>query len=128
VFAQYAYSQAFSDTDGPGSFPANQFDLSTEYGRSGTDVRHRFFLSGMAKGPFGMQFSPFIVVRYGFPFNITTGRDPMGIRYSKSALSWRRFSPNPEWWSRDAVHSIQTHPPHSPSFLEILVAGRPTSQ
>jgi hypothetical protein len=24
VFAQYAYTQAFSDTDGPGSFPANQ--------------------------------------------------------------------------------------------------------
>ena len=78
VFAQYAYSQARSDTDGPGSFPANQFDLSTEYGRSGTDVRHRFFLSATAKGPFGMQISPFIIGRSGFPFNITTGRDANG--------------------------------------------------
>jgi carboxypeptidase family protein len=78
MFAQYAYSQAFSDTDGPGSFPANQFDLSAEYGRSGTDVRHRFSLSGTAKGPLGMQISPFIIVRSGLPFNITTGRDTNG--------------------------------------------------
>jgi hypothetical protein len=78
AFAQYAYGRAFSDTDGPGSFPANQFDLSTEYGRSGTDVRHRFFLSGTAKGPFGVQISPFIIVRSGLPFNITTGRDANG--------------------------------------------------
>ena len=42
-FAQYTYGQAFATTDGPGSFPANQYDLSTEYGRSATDVRHRFF-------------------------------------------------------------------------------------
>ena len=78
VFAQYAYGQAFSNTDGPGSFPANQFDLSTEYGRSGTDVRHRFFLSGTAKGPLGLQISPFVIVRSGLPFNITTGRDANG--------------------------------------------------
>jgi hypothetical protein len=78
VFAQYAYGQAFSDTDGPGSFPANQYDLSTEYGRSGTDVRHRFFLSGTAKGPFGIQLSPFLILRSGLPFNITTGRDANG--------------------------------------------------
>jgi hypothetical protein len=78
VFAQYAYGQAFSDTDGPGSFPANQYDLSTEYGRSGTDVRHRFFLSGTAKGPFGIQLSPFLILRSGLPFNITTGWDANG--------------------------------------------------
>src|ERR1700730_7335205 len=78
VFAQYTYSQAFSNTDGPGSFPANQYDLSTEYGRSGTDVRHRFFLSGTAKGPFGIRLSPFLIARSGLPFNITTGRDATG--------------------------------------------------
>jgi hypothetical protein len=78
AFAQYTYGQAFSDTDGPGSFPANQHDLSTEYGRSGTDVRHLFFLSGTARGPFGIQFSPFLILRSGLPFNITTGRDANG--------------------------------------------------
>jgi carboxypeptidase family protein len=77
-FAQYTYGQAFANTDGPGSFPANQYDLSTEYGRSATDVRHRFFVSGTAKAPFGLQVSPFINVRSGLPFNITTGRDANG--------------------------------------------------
>ena len=78
IFARYTYGQAFDNTDGPGSFPANQYDLSAEYGRSATDVRHRFFFSGTAKAPFGLQVSPFIIVRSGLPFNITTGRDANG--------------------------------------------------
>jgi hypothetical protein len=78
VFAQYTYGQAFDNTNGPNSFPANQYDLSAEYGRSAFDVRHRFFFSGTAKAPFGVQISPFIIVRSSLPFNITTGRDANG--------------------------------------------------
>jgi hypothetical protein len=78
MFAQYTYGQAFDNTNGPSSFPANQHDLSAEYGRSVFDVRHRFFFSGTAKAPFGLQISPFLIVRSGFPFNITTGRDANG--------------------------------------------------
>jgi hypothetical protein len=109
AFAQYSYGQAFSDTDGPGSFPANQYDLSSEFGRSGTDVRHRFFFSGTARGPFGIQLSPFLILRSGLPFNITTGRDANGdslftdrpafaTDLSKSGLVVTRFGafdPNP---------------------------------
>lgn len=78
IFAQYTYGQAFDNTNGPGSFPANQYDLSTEYGRAAFDVRHRFFFSGTAKAPLGLEVSPFIIVRSGLPFNITTGRDANG--------------------------------------------------
>ena len=78
IFAQYTYGRAFDSTNGPGWFPANQYDLSTEYGRSATDVRHRFFFSGTAKAPLGLEVSPFIIVRSGLPFNITTGRDLNG--------------------------------------------------
>jgi hypothetical protein len=78
IFAQYTYGRALDNTNGPGWFPANQYDLSTEYGRSATDVRHRFFFSGTAKAPFGLQVSPFIIVHSGLPFNITTGRDANG--------------------------------------------------
>jgi hypothetical protein len=78
MFAQYTYGRAFDDTSGPNSFPANQYDLRSEYGRSSTDVRHRFFLSGTAKAPFGLELSPFVIVRSGLPFNITTGRDTNG--------------------------------------------------
>jgi hypothetical protein len=41
-------------------------------------VRHRFFLSGTARAPFGLEVSPFLIVRSGLPFNITTGRDANG--------------------------------------------------
>ena len=78
IFAQYTYGRAFDNTNGPGWFPANQYDLSSEYGRSATDVRHRFFFSGTAKAPLGLEVSPFIILRSGLPFNITTGRDSNG--------------------------------------------------
>ena len=78
LFAFYVLNHAKSDTDGTGSFPANQYDLSGEYGRSSLDVRHRFTVGGSLVGPAGLRFSPFVIVRSGQPFNITTGRDNNG--------------------------------------------------
>ena len=75
LFGFYSLNKAKSDTDGVGSFPANQYDLSTEYGRSARDIRHRFGMGGSITGPGGLRFSPFIIVRSGVPFNITTGGD-----------------------------------------------------
>ena len=34
IFANYSFGEAKSDSDGAGSFPANQYDLSGEYGDS----------------------------------------------------------------------------------------------
>ena len=39
VYGYYAYGRIFSNTDGPGTFPSNQFDLRQEYGRAATDIR-----------------------------------------------------------------------------------------
>lgn len=78
LFAGYTLNQANSDTDGIGTFPSNQYDLSREYGRSAIDVRHRFFSGGSFVGPGALQFNPFIIARSGAPFNITTGRDQNG--------------------------------------------------
>lgn len=78
LFGFYALNKASSDTDGVGSFPANQYDLSTEYGRSALDIRHRFGVGGSITGPVGLRLSPFIILRSGRPFNITTGRDNNG--------------------------------------------------
>ncbi len=74
-FGSYVLAKANSDTDGAGSFPAYSYDLSTEYGRSSLDVRHRFVLGGTINGPLGITFNPFIMASSGRPFNITTGRD-----------------------------------------------------
>jgi hypothetical protein len=78
LFGFYAYGHAHSNTDGVGSFPANSYDLSTEWGRATFDVRHRMFLGGSITGPYKLSFNPFIVMNSGAPFNIVTGRDGNG--------------------------------------------------
>ncbi len=75
LFGNYAFGAAKSDSDGAGTFPANQYDLSGEYGNSLVDIRHRFVLGGNVKAPLGISLSPFITFRSGVPFNITTGSD-----------------------------------------------------
>jgi len=77
--ANYVLNFAKSDTDGAGSFPANQYDLSGEYGRSGQDIRHRFSVFGNVSGlPWGIRLSPILIANSGRPFNITVGRDLNG--------------------------------------------------
>jgi len=77
-YAIYSFNKADSDTDGSGSFPANSYDLREEYGRSALDIRHRFVFGGTISAPWNVVLSPFIVIRSGAPFNITTGRDNNG--------------------------------------------------
>ena len=74
----YVFSKTNSDTDGSGTFAANPYDFSAEYGRALNDVRHRFVLTGNFRAPWGVSLSPFFVVSSGTPFNITIGRDLNG--------------------------------------------------
>jgi len=76
--AYYVFAKANSDTDGSGSFPANPYDMSTEYGRASGDIRHRFVMTGNIRAPWGISLNPFIIVQSGRPFNITLGRDING--------------------------------------------------
>jgi hypothetical protein len=78
LFGFYAYGQAHSNTDGATTFPANQYDLSTEYSRAAFDVRHRSFIGGSVTVKYGLQFAPFIMLSSGPPFNIIVGRDLNG--------------------------------------------------
>ena len=73
------YTLAKGQGDAEGNFPANQYDLSAEYGRLSTAVRHRFALGGSFNIPLlKVTLNPLIVARSGFPFNVTTGRDSNG--------------------------------------------------
>lgn len=78
LFGFYVLGKAESNTDGAGSFPANQYDLTSEFGRAAFDVRHRAFIGGSVVAPLGFRLSPFITASSGRPFNITTGRDGNG--------------------------------------------------
>src|SRR5258705_4714512 len=76
--AFYILAKANSDTDGTGSFPANPYDFSTEYGRASGDIRHRLVMTGNFRAPWGISLNPFVIVQSGRPFNITLGRDING--------------------------------------------------
>lgn len=78
VFSNYGIGWVRSDADGSGSFPANPFDLSEDYGRSSEDSRHFFFLGSSIQGPWGLQFNPHLFARSGRPYNVTLGRDLNG--------------------------------------------------
>lgn len=74
----YSLAKASGDFDGFGAtgLPMNSYDLSTEYGRTTGDVRHRFTLIGTINSPWWkLVFNPFVIANTGPPFNITTGQD-----------------------------------------------------
>jgi hypothetical protein len=73
--ANYTIGSAKSDADF-GAFPMNQYDLTGEYGRTGWDSRHRFFLIGSAFIPkLKLSLNPMVMANTGRPFNIITGFD-----------------------------------------------------
>lgn len=74
----YAYGHANSNTDGPATFPVNQYDLSGEFGRAGFDTRHRFQFNGTATLPWALRINPFLTMTSGRPYNITVGKDLNG--------------------------------------------------
>ena len=78
VFGTYILSSTKNDTDGPNSFPINSYDLSSEYGRSAFDFRHRVFAGGSLAIPWGITLNPLLIMSSARPFNITTGRDTNG--------------------------------------------------
>ena len=79
IFANYSLTWARSDTDGAFTFPADQYDLSGEWGPSGFAARHTVRLGGSVTLPWGrIRVNPFLRWASGRPFNITTGRDNNG--------------------------------------------------
>jgi hypothetical protein len=78
LFGFYMLGFANSDTSGATYFPSNQFDPSADYGRASFDVHNRFLLGGNLQAPYGVSFSPMLVVDSGTPYNITIGQDLNG--------------------------------------------------
>lgn len=78
LFGFYVLNKAMSNTDGFGTFPANPYNFSGEYGPASTDVRHRVTLGGSITTRWTLRFSPYFVIQSGQPFDITDGSDPYG--------------------------------------------------
>jgi hypothetical protein len=71
IFSLYALNRAKSDSDDLGTFPANPWNFSGEYGPASTDVRHRATIGGSISTIWNIRLSPFLIVQSGAPFNIT---------------------------------------------------------
>jgi Carboxypeptidase regulatory-like domain len=78
LFGFYVLNHAMSNTDGIGTFPANPYNPSGEYGPASTDVRHRVTVGGSINMRWSVRISPFVIVQSGAPFDITTGEDIYG--------------------------------------------------
>lgn len=78
MFGFYNYGQASSNTDSVNTFPVNTYDLSSEYGRAGFDIRHRFLIGGNLMTLKGVRLNPFVNFSSAAPFNIVAGRDLNG--------------------------------------------------
>lgn len=73
--AQYRYLWAFSDTQGLGGLPVNNFDLRPEWGRADFDQRHRLRFFTTAELPKELRFGMVASLSSGGPFDIVTGSD-----------------------------------------------------
>jgi hypothetical protein len=78
LFANYAWLNQESDSDGPFSLPADSYDLGNEWGPVAGIPRHS--LSAMLSTPLirNMRLSLNGGVRSGTPYTITTGHDDNG--------------------------------------------------
>jgi hypothetical protein len=84
LFGYYSLNSAKSNTDGSGNNPMNAYNLAQDYGRAQFSVRNRAFIGGSiatARKYGNLRFSPFITMRSGTPFDITTGKDLNGDSY-----------------------------------------------
>lgn len=78
AFGLIGLSKETGNADGPFSFPANSYDLSSEYSAVLDDV-HAFANVGLNyNGPWGLTFNSMVRVSSPGRFNIVTGRDTNG--------------------------------------------------
>jgi hypothetical protein len=78
LFGYYVWGQAHSNTDGTGSFPANNYDLTGEWSRAAFDRRQQVQMGGSITAPYRITLSPNINFTTAPPLNITAGRDLNG--------------------------------------------------
>ena len=112
--ANYFFTKNTNEADSPFSLPVDNFNLRTERGPSGADVRHFFSAFGSRRLMRGFSISAIVNASSALPYTITTGFDnngdtvindrPAGVRRNSargaarfevgSRLSWiRDFGP-----------------------------------
>jgi hypothetical protein len=106
---QYVFGRVRNNTNGIAAFPANSYDLTGEWGRADSDVRHRFNLLGVFKAGKYFNLGTALTLNTGAPYTITTGRDDNGdsMALDRPAGVGRNTAQGPGFaqldlrWSRD---------------------------
>jgi Carboxypeptidase regulatory-like domain/TonB dependent receptor len=82
--AQYTLGKSLDDTGGISWFPADQYDLTGEWGRSNFDVRHTFNLYGTFTVGKLFNLGAILTLRSGMPYTETTGTDIYGTTFGNA--------------------------------------------
>lgn len=77
-WGRYTWSHYYSNTDGIGWFPQNQYDPNDEWSNASWDRRNRLGFYGMFNPRGVVNLSGGIFANSGSPWTITTGTDPYG--------------------------------------------------
>jgi hypothetical protein len=82
----YVFGEAHTNANG---FPMDQYNDNLDWGRSSYDSRDYAFVGGTIGLPLKMQLAPFVTMKTGSPFNITTGGqfDDDGIFNARPAFA-----------------------------------------
>jgi hypothetical protein len=122
LFGYYSYNRAFSNSDGAGSFPANNYDLSGEWGRAAYDVRHRLQIGGNINLPFKLQLSPNISASSAPPLNVTTGTDWNGDTVFNDRPAFATVPANPAMGVIGSVWgAFNIDPVNHPQFGTVII-------
>ncbi|HYK62139.1 MAG TPA: TonB-dependent receptor [Bryobacteraceae bacterium] len=122
LFGYYTYGRAMSSSDGYRTFPADNYDLASEWGRLGSDMRHRAQIGGTIAGPLGIQFAPNVIASSAPPVNITTGTDLNGDTLLTDRPAFAVVPPDPAHGvvaTRWGVFNLD--PIHNPAFGSAII-------
>ena len=107
--AQYTFGVAHNDTAGINALPANNYDLSAEWGRADFDQRHRLDVLAQFKGGPWLNVGVAATVYSGRPYSLRTGLDdfhtgqtnarPPGV--SRNTLQGPGYASVDLRWSRE---------------------------
>ena len=73
--AQYTWARAWNDTNGMGSYPANDYDVSGEWGRADFDRRHRLLVLGRVTASRFFDAGISVTTNSGAPYSELVGAD-----------------------------------------------------
>ncbi len=97
---RYRYGQAWNDSDGALSMPADSRDPDAEWGPASYDVRHRIFGFFRTELPLGVRMNLWGDIQSGAPYTIRTGFDdnadtifndrPFGVGRNTERGTWQK--------------------------------------